>query len=216
MLQEDFISKKRIDHSCASVQLNRWGDVCSVSKVLWTPEFLQFADHNLGVLEAVGLLLPFLSVPSELKNREIILQTDNLAVVFAWNKRYAKNDEKLSLFIQTLHVIEAALPCKIYVEHVHRCSTYAAWLADAFTRGSTTPIDFLRKNRNLKIHKPKSPLQKMFRNPSVNWMFPLELADHVVNVAYEPNIEFLGSRMYRYYFAWGTMICAVRYEPIHR
>jgi hypothetical protein len=41
----------------------------------------------------------------------------------------------------------------------------------------------LRKNRNLKIHKPKSPLQKMFKNPSVNWMFPLELADHVVNVA---------------------------------
>jgi hypothetical protein len=128
-----FYFKKQIDHGCASVQLNREGDVCSVSKVLWTPEFLQFADHNLGVLEAVGLLLPFLSVPGELKNREIILQTDNLAVVFAWSKRYAKNDEKLSLFIQTLHVIEAALPCKIYVEHVHRCSTYAAWLADAFT-----------------------------------------------------------------------------------
>jgi hypothetical protein len=105
-----------------------------------------------------------------------------LAVVFAWSKKYAKNDKKLSLFIQTLHVIEAALPCKIYVDHVPRCSTPLAKLADALTRKSTIPANFFQDYRHLKIHKPRAVLNNMLKNPSLDWNFPLQMADDIVNM----------------------------------
>jgi hypothetical protein len=94
-----------------------------------------------------------------------------------------KIDEKLSLFIQTLHVIEAALPCKIYVDHVPRCSTPLAKLADALTRKPTIPANFFQNHRHLKIHKPRSVLNNMLKNPSLDWNFPLQMADHIVNMA---------------------------------
>jgi hypothetical protein len=167
---------------CASIGYNRNGEVSFIAKIDWTEKFLEFANCNSGVLESIGLLLPFLSIPDKLKHKEIILTLDNLAVVFAWSKKYAKNDEKLSLFIQTLHVIEAALPCKIYVDHVPRCSTPLAKLADALTRKSTIPANFFQKYRHLKIHKPRSVLNNMLKNPYLDWSFPLQMADHIVNI----------------------------------
>ena len=41
-----------------------------------------FFGTKSGTLEAVGLILPFLSYPSELKNQNILLQVDNLGVVY--------------------------------------------------------------------------------------------------------------------------------------
>jgi hypothetical protein len=170
------------DCGCASIGFSNKTKVDFISTVTWTENFINFANDNSGVLESIGLLLPFLSMPEKLQNKEIILFVDNLAVVFAWSKKYAKNDEKLSIFIQTLHMIEAALTCKIYVEHVYRCSTFTAMLADALTRKATFPVDFLRSNRELKIQKPKSPLQNMIANPSIDWSFPLLLTNHIVNI----------------------------------
>jgi hypothetical protein len=157
-------------------------EVTFIAKIDWTDEFLHFANHNSGILEAIGLILPFISNPKLLVNSEIILEVDNIAVVFAWEKRYAKNDEILSIFIQTLHLIEAALPCKIYVEHVLRCSNPMSTLADALTRKATTPRDLHTKFRNIKFHKPKSPLKKFVACPTINWNLPLLIVDHVVNL----------------------------------
>jgi hypothetical protein len=167
---------------CASIGYDRNREVSFIAKIEWTDKFLDFANCNSGVLESIGLLLPFLSIPHKLKNKEIVLTLENLAVVFAWSKKYAKYDEKLSLFIQTIHVIEAALPCKIYVDHVPRCSTTLAKLADALTRKSTIPANFFNEYRHLKIHKPRSMLNNMLKNPSLNWSFPLQMADHIVNM----------------------------------
>jgi hypothetical protein len=160
---------------CASIDYDRNGKGSFIAKI-------DFANSNSGVLESIGLFLPFLSILHKLKNKEIILKLDNLTVVFAWSKKYAKNDEKLSLFIQTLHVIEAALPCKIYVDHVPRCSTSLAKLADALTRKSTIPTNFFQEYRHLKIHNPRSVLNNMLKKPFLNWSFPLQMADNVVNM----------------------------------
>jgi hypothetical protein len=172
----------RDDVGCASLGLSNTGEFNFVAVQKWTKEFLVFANNNSGVLESIGLLLPFLCIPKKLQNKQIILQTDNLAVVFAWQKKYAKNDEKLTIFIQSLHLIECALQCKIFVEHVHRCSTPAAKMADALTRKSTTPSSFAVDHSHLKIHRPKSPLTIMYERPSVDWKFPLLLADHVATL----------------------------------
>jgi hypothetical protein len=66
-----------------------------------------------ATLETVGILLPFLAKPKELAGRHILIEVDNLAVVFSWEKRYSKSDPETSLLIRCLHVIEARLECKI-------------------------------------------------------------------------------------------------------
>jgi hypothetical protein len=71
---------------------------------------------------------------------------------------------------------------KIYVDHVPRCSTPLAKLADALTRKSTIPANFFQKYRHLKIHKPRSVLNNMLKNPYLYWSFPLQMADHIVNI----------------------------------
>jgi hypothetical protein len=176
------IQNKKDDVGCASLGLSKAGDFNFIAIQKWSKKFLLFANNNSGVLESIGLLLPFLCIPHKLQNKQIILQTDNLAVVFAWQKKYAKNDEKLSIFIQSLHLIECALHCKIFVEHVHRCSTPAAKMADALTRKSTTPLSFAIDYSHLKIYHPKSPLKIMYERPSVDCKFTLLLADHVSNL----------------------------------
>jgi hypothetical protein len=95
-----------------------------------------------GTLEMVGLLLPFLTILQLLRGRHVVLGVDNTSVVYAWPKRYCKNDPETSLLIRTLHVLEAYLCCKIYVTHVKRMSTPMAVLADHLSRESTiTPED---------------------------------------------------------------------------
>ncbi len=52
---------------------------------------------------------------------DIVLELDNTAVQYGWNKRYCKNDPETSVLIRALHIIEAYLHCRIYVRHVKEC-----------------------------------------------------------------------------------------------
>jgi len=101
------------------------------------PEGTYFGSKS-GTLEMVGLLLPFLSKPKQLQGRHILLEVDNLSVVYAWEKRYSKEDAETSLLVRCLHVIEVQLECKIYVSHVRRCSGKIATLADSLSRRSSS------------------------------------------------------------------------------
>jgi hypothetical protein len=132
-----------------------------------------------GTLEMVGLLLPFLSVPQMLKGRHIVLGVDNASVVYAWPKRYCKNDPETSLLIRTLHVVESYLCCKIYVTHVKRMSTPMAALADHLSRESTiTPADRACLT-GARIHRPWGKLGHWLENPVLNWNLPMEILEDV-------------------------------------
>ena len=48
-------------------------------------------------LETIGLLLPFLSIPSSLQGRDIILRVDNKAVVYGWEDKGVNNDMTASI-----------------------------------------------------------------------------------------------------------------------
>jgi hypothetical protein len=91
----------------------------------------------------VGLLLPFLSTPKLLIGKHIVLEVDNMGVVYGWKKRYSKGDAETSLLIRCLHVLEALLECKIYVTHVKRCSNRMATMADSLSRQATSTQDVL-------------------------------------------------------------------------
>jgi hypothetical protein len=91
-----------------------------------------------GTLEAVGLILPFISYPAELTGKRIVLQVDNTSLIYGWEKHYCKNDAETSLLLQVLHVIEVYLPCKKHMQHVSRCLTTMAKVVYQLSRKSST------------------------------------------------------------------------------
>jgi hypothetical protein len=56
--------------------------------------------HKTAILEAMELLLPFLSVAWAVRNRNVILEVDNISLIFAWEKRYCKNDPEASVLLK--------------------------------------------------------------------------------------------------------------------
>jgi hypothetical protein len=131
-----------------------------------------FMGSKSGTLEMVGLLIPFLSCPKSLRGRHVLLGVDNVSEVYAWTKRYCKNDPELSLLIRTLHVIEAFLHCKIYVTHVKHLSTDIAAMADRLSRESTISAeDRIWLDRGL-VHRPWGQLGAWLEKPVLNWNLP--------------------------------------------
>ena len=123
--------------------------------------------------------MPFLSYPSELKNQNILLQVDNLGVVYGWTKKYCKNDPETSLLLRTLHIIEAFLPCKIYVEHVKRCSNNMSRLVDSLSRKSTTTVSDLEKISKGLIHHPSGAICDWLDHPVLDWTFPEKIVKDI-------------------------------------
>lgn len=117
------------DRGAASL---RWENgVIRFCKILkWPSQLLHSVKDSKGkpfgsksaCLEMIGLLLPALEIPCVLQNRHVILEVDNISVVYSWQKRYCKKDAELSMLIRVLHVIEALLECKFHVRHRRRLS----------------------------------------------------------------------------------------------
>jgi hypothetical protein len=159
----------------------------TIGIVRWPPFLLTrdkgrkgtFMGSKSGTLEMVGLLIPFLSCPKILRGRHVVLGVDNTSVVYAWSKKYCKNDPETSLLIRTLHVIEAFLHCKIYVTHVKRLSTTVAARADRLSRETTTTAeDWIRLNK-MQIHRPWGNLGAWLERPVLNWNLPLLILEDV-------------------------------------
>jgi hypothetical protein len=71
-----------------------------VAVVKWPSEFLLKYGTQSSVFEAIGLLLPFIAIPSQLQNRHILLLVDNEAFAKAWLRRVAKYNETMAIFVR--------------------------------------------------------------------------------------------------------------------
>jgi hypothetical protein len=131
-----------------------------------------------GTLEAVGLILPFITFPGELKNKYILLQVDNTSLGYGW-ENYCKNDPETSLLIRALHVIESLLECKIFVQHVKRRSSTMAKLVDDLSRKSTTSAATLRKISEGQIHYAEGSLVDWLKNLVLDWSLPEKIVKDV-------------------------------------
>ncbi len=89
------------DRGAASISAMEDGPVWFCSRVTW-PAFMllkarDVADHAYGckspTLEAIAMALPFLCCPEHLIGREVLLLTDNEAVMFGWDSQKVANDE---------------------------------------------------------------------------------------------------------------------------
>ena len=100
------------------------------------------AKDNLGTrlaaksstLEAIGVLLPFLSFPAILSGSNVILQVDNMAVVHRWKSRHVAHDIEASIMIRAIHLLSSFIRCRVYIKHTPRLSSPVAILADHLSR----------------------------------------------------------------------------------
>ncbi len=142
----------------ASIGQDSDDNLTAATRIWWNRSFIKekrdeknvrFGDKTTA-LEAVGLLLAFLTNPKMLVNKHIVLKIDNMACVYAFENRNCSGDKPASILLQSLHVIGAVffLGSKIYVEHAERRSDWSAEMADNMSREeTTTEIDHLTLSR---------------------------------------------------------------------
>ena len=157
------------------------GKVISCCKNTWSDKFLTKFQSKSAVFEMVGLLAPFIANPKNLIGQRILLEVDNITCVFAWQKRTAKHDPFLAILVQTLHILEAALPCKIFVEHVKRRSNRMSTLVDNLSRISSTKNPDLAMLVNIDCDTISGPLLDWIIEPIEDWAMPKKVVDWVIN-----------------------------------
>jgi hypothetical protein len=91
--------------------------------------------------EAIGVLLPFLTIPETLMGRNLVFTVDNIAVVYGWDNRTVKFDDAASIILRTVHIISAYLGCIVHITHSHRRSTKWEILSDNLSRTSTRSFE---------------------------------------------------------------------------
>ena len=147
-------------------------------RIYWSCTFMLAVQSNTAVYEMVGLLLPFFVIPKKLKHRHVKLLVDNQSIVWAWEKKYMKNDVLASILIRCLVVLEAFLPCKIYIEHIPRMSNKLAKLTDALTRDVSTSKYMESFLTHKHVQLPVC-FQNWLDRPIADWSLPAQLVNEI-------------------------------------
>jgi hypothetical protein len=157
--------------------------ICFASRLWWPATFIyekcdsrnhRFATKS-STLEAIGLLLPFISTPNLLRGKSVILLVDNMSLVWGWKKGHVKHDYEASIMLRALNLLSIMLSCQTYVEHLPRMSSPTAILTDHLSRESSTSVE---DQKLLDHHYTKTSSQVLTRwleNPKVDWTFPTSL-----------------------------------------
>lgn len=136
----------------------------------WDPDFIshtfdpdgKFIGNKTTTLEAMGLILPLYHNARIIQNKDIILQCDNIAVVYALEKGRSKEDNWASLFIGAILFVTTILQCRIWPIHCKRLSSNPAVVADLLTRDDV-------KGRNL-VRLMKVPVLTGWPPSMDQWM----------------------------------------------
>ncbi len=107
----DLFPMKTKTRCAAAVSVLEDGPVWFCAWIIWPTALLiharDGADHAYGckssTLEALALALPLLCCPQALVGKELVLLTDNEAVVYGWQSRSIANDEPASIIIRAVH-----------------------------------------------------------------------------------------------------------------
>ena len=179
------------ERGAASIGLTAWGSVWFFSSIRWPSHMLTKATDSKGcaygcksaTLEAVGLLLPFVTIPGRLRNKAVRLQVDNISLVYGWINKHLKNDDSASIFIRSIHLIAVMLNCVVEVEHLPRVTSPAAILADNLSRNSTTTEADRRAVEGAATGPIPRALTDWLNSPCDDWDLPLKLLDHAKALA---------------------------------
>ena len=122
---------------------------------------------------------PFRDKSQKPENKFVVLYVDNISLIYAWEKKYCKNDEETSILIRCLHVLESFLEAKVFVEHVKRMSNDMAVLVDHLSRDSSTTDQDLERIRSVPRLSPSMSLAAWIEKPCLDWNMPNKLITDV-------------------------------------
>ena len=91
-----------------------------------------------NTLECIGVLLPFLTYPEKLRNKQLVFRVDNTAIMWGWNSGYVSNNATATEVLKCVRYLAGFLGARVFIEHVDRMSTEMASLADEMSRRDTS------------------------------------------------------------------------------
>ena len=95
------------------------------------------AGNKLMFLESVAALAALITAAPYIRNRGLIIHTDNKALTYAWASGHSACPLTCSI-TTAMHRLARALCCSLDIEWVRRCSSDAATVADLLSKGNTT------------------------------------------------------------------------------
>ena len=176
------------------VGLNEEGIVIYASQVLWnSEEVLPFFDtcgkymgNKTTTLEFTGILIPFLLCLDIMMNQHIVIQVDNIACHYAWERGYAREDNTASVLVRILLLLCARLACVVHVVHHPRESSWDSRVADRLSRARSTT----RQDRALLDSFDLPPLPASFRSwmrsPTEDWNLPVTVLSDLLSHTFLP------------------------------
>lgn len=174
-----------------SVGFNQSGEFIFAHQILWPSHSLKILKDSKGsrfgnkttTLEFLGMILPFLLIPKQLKNQYIVIKVDNIGCYFGWINRYVSGDVCASILIRALHVISSYLACYVHVAHLPRVSSWEASLVDRLSRERTTTREDKKLLNSFEAMEVPLCLQEWMKSPTEDWMLPERLLRHVISIA---------------------------------
>jgi len=179
---------------CASEE--EWTGVASVSfkdKKAWFvcqgtwPKSVQEKTDEKGAkfsskmttLELIGLFLPLLSIPNELKGCNVVLGVDNVSVVFGWENKTVKGDLTASALVRALSIVSSFLHCRIFVEHAPRVADQASKLADDLSRASTATAEVMRTTSTARKFGMPPPITSWLSELNTDWDLGFKMVEYL-------------------------------------
>ena len=123
--------------------------------------------------------MPFIEFPKIFAGKFVRCNVDNVSLVFNWEKKCTKKDDITYSLIQTLHLFEFALPCKIFVDHSPRRSSVETILVDNLSRENSTTKADLNMLRNAQKSRLSGPLASWCKDLNMcSSSLPVKIVDH--------------------------------------
>jgi hypothetical protein len=170
------------------VGLDENGSVILIHQTIWPEGFLDKKDgkgirmgDKTSTLEVLGVVIPFLLMPRQLTNQDVVLKLDNISIVYGWENHSLKHDICASIFIRALRLIGIFLSCRIHIHHVKRLSTWDARIADQLSRTTSTGYENERRLANYDHLTLPVCLTDWLDNPVEDWNLCMCLLSHVIN-----------------------------------
>jgi len=160
------------------------------SRVRWPTDLLTTMVDSKGVrfgnkmttLEAVGLLLPFVTVPRILAGRHVVLEVDNTSVVYGMRKKGTTGDLEAAILFRAIHVIASFLGVICHVRHVRRESTKASRVADRLSREATATKEVLLHISEAEQWEAPEVLTDWLECPKEDWSLVNKLLNYVESI----------------------------------
>jgi len=172
---------------CGNVGFDHNGIIIFATQLFWPEGIINtvrdMKSSSLGskttTLEFLGIILPFLIIPEQLANQNVIVKVDNTGCFFRWLNRRAKGDIFASILIRALHLIGNYLSCIVHIEHLPRKSTWDALTTDRMSRDKTTTRHDRALLNSFVLPGIPNCLESWMKNPTEDWGLAYRLLLHV-------------------------------------